>query len=80
VEKLKYMGKRRTNKNAVNKYSTAGYIPGILAKIQDINVCLFVSDIKYKIETHKTAVLYACFYMHGRKTGSITLKEYRGLY
>ena len=49
------------NRNTVNKYSTAAYIPGILAIIQDINVCLLVSDIKYKIEKHKAAILHACF-------------------
>jgi hypothetical protein len=63
VVKLKYMGKKRMNKSTVNKYSTAGYIPGILAIIRDINVCLLVSDIKYKIEMHKTAILHACFCM-----------------
>ena len=41
----------------------AGYIPGLLAIIQDINICLLVSDIKYTIEMHKTAILRACFRM-----------------
>jgi hypothetical protein len=59
--KLKYTRKKRMNKNIVNKYSMAGYIPGILAIIQDINVCLLVCDIKYKIEVHKTSILRVCF-------------------
>jgi len=61
VVKLKYMRKKRTNKSTFNKYSMAGYIPGIFAIIQDINICLLVSDIKYTIEVHKTAILHACF-------------------
>ena len=62
VVKLKYMRSKRINKNTVNKSSKAGYIPGILAIIHDIKVRLLVSYTKYRIETHKTAVLRACFF------------------
>ena len=51
----------KNEENRVNKYSTEGYIPGILAIMQVINICLLFSDIKYKLEMHKTTILHACF-------------------
>jgi hypothetical protein len=64
VVELKYMRKKRMNKNTVNEYSTTGYIPGMLAIIQDINVCFSVSYIKHKSEMHKTAISHAFFVLY----------------